>query len=104
MAVTIIIVPEALSIFGIRKKKTFPMYLQIVLTILISIFMLVGSFLGIYEYLEQIDGIDYEKIFLILIGLNAFGFYVNKTNNAIKAVKVIKEEQSVLVSLLTNPV
>ena len=106
IVMTIIVGIEALAFFGIRKKKTIPIYLHIGLAILLSILMLFGSSLEIYDYAtkEQIDGVDYTKIFSVLPPLVAFCMYLDKAKTAIKAVEMIKEEQNVMVPLLTNPV
>ena len=107
IVMTIIVGIEALAFFGIRKKKTIPIYLHIGLAILFSILMLFGSSLEIYDYAteEQIDEeMKNEKICCILGFFVAFGGYLDKAKTAIKAVEMIKEEQNVMVSLLTNPV
>ena len=107
IVMTFIVGIEALAFFGIRKKKTIPIYLHIWLAFLFSILMLFGSSLKIYDYAteEQIDEeMKNEKISLILAFFVAFGAYLDKANTASKAVQMIKEEQNVMVPLLTNPV
>ena len=107
IVMTIIVGIEALAFFGIRKKKTIPIYIHIGLAFLFSILMLFGSSLEIYDYAteEQIDEkMKYEKIFWILALFSAFGTYIKKAITAIIAVKIIKEDQNVMIPLSTNPV
>ena len=103
----VIVGSEALAFFGVRRKKTIPIYLYIVLNILISLYYLLLTSMCVYGYFiteAQMAGVDYGKIGFILIIFGGFAGFLNKTVNAIKAVKMMNEEKSVLVPLVSNPV
>ena len=103
----VIVGSEALAFFGVRRKKIIPIYLYIVLNILISLYYLLLTSMCVYGYFiteAQMAGVDYGKIGFILIIFGGFAGFLNKTVNAIKAVKMMNEEKSVLVPLVSNPV
>ena len=106
IVLTVFVGSEALAIFGVRKKKTIPIYLYIVLNILISLPYLLITCGCVYNYLTeaQMAGIDYGKIGFILIMFMGFAGFLTKAVNAIKAVKIMNEEKHGLVPFLSNPV
>ena len=60
----------------------------------------------VYNYWTeaQMVGVDYGRIGLILLMFSAFAGFLTKAVNAIKAVKMMNEENHVLDPLLSNPV
>ena len=101
---TVFVGSEALAIFGVRKKKTIPIYFYIVLNVLISLLYLLVTCGCVYNYLTegQMAGIDYRKIGFILIIFMGFAGFLTKAVNAIKAVKMMNEERHGLVPLFSN--
>ena len=103
--VTVLIGIEALAIFGAQRKKTIPIYLYIVLNILASLFYLLLTCGQVYNYMTEAQPrVDYGQIGFILLMFMAFAGFLTKAVHAIKAVKMMNEEKSVLVPLVSNPV
>ena len=108
IAATILVGSEALAIFGFQKKKTIPIYVHIVFSHLCWFFLFLMATTKLYDCVivreEQMGMIDYQRLCYKLMFLVGFVAYLWKTLFATEALKVLNEEQSVLVPLVSNPV
>ena len=106
IAATILVGNEAIAIFGFQRKKTIPIYVHIVLNYLCLIFMCIMATTQVYDSVmgTEYGVIDYQKICYKLMFSASFVVYVCKGVFARAAFRILIEEQSVLVPLVSNPV
>ena len=98
---TILIGNEALVIFGVQNRKTIPIYVHIWINYWYSIFSLTIVSGNISECFRA--GISYQHICFISMYSCIFLGCVWKAVIALNAVKIIKEELSVVIPLVSKP-
>ena len=98
---TILIGNEALAIFGVQNRKTIPIYVYIWINYLYSSFSLTIVSGNISECFRA--GISYQHICFISMYSCIFLRCVWKAVIALNAVKIIKEELSVVIPLVSKP-